>query len=63
MVITDLHGKVKEVYNLNPDLYPQPEGITFSPKGTMYISNEGKFGSPNLLVFHYNKNQETNKKK
>ena len=63
LVITDLHGKVKEVYNLNPDLYPQAEGITFSPKGTMYISNEGKFGSPNLLVFHYNKNKETSKKK
>jgi hypothetical protein len=63
LVISDMHGKVLEVYNLNPDLYPQAEGIAFSPNGTMYISNEGKFGSPNLLVFHYNKNGDTTKKK
>jgi uncharacterized protein YjiK len=63
LVITDTRGKVLEVFNLNPDLYPQAEGIAFSPNGTMYISNEGKFGSPNLLVFHYNKNKDTTKKK
>lgn len=53
LVITDLQGGVQEVYNLNPDTHPQAEGIAFSPAGTMYISNEGKYGKATLQVFPY----------
>jgi hypothetical protein len=60
-VKTDKKGKVLEAYNLNPDLYPQPEGLAFGPDGTMYVSNEGKYGKPTLLVFPYNADQVASK--
>lgn len=53
LVITDTRGKVIEAYNLNPDTFPQPEGIAFAPNGDMYITNEGKFGTPTLYRFPY----------
>lgn len=36
----DLQGKVEQAWPLNPEIYKQPEGIAFSTKGDMYISNE-----------------------
>ena len=53
LVIADLNGKVESVYRLSPKLFPQPEGITFTPKGDMYISNEAVNAKPTLLKFVY----------
>lgn len=54
LVILDTRGQVTEAYNLNPDQFPQAEGIAFSPKGDMYISNEAKYGGKaTLLAFPY----------
>lgn len=53
LVITDLKGKVQEVYNLPHTRFRQPEGITFAPNGDMYISNEAGEGSANILKFTY----------
>jgi uncharacterized protein YjiK len=53
LVISDTKGNVLEAYRLHPDQHPQAEGITFSPKGTMFISNEGKYGNASLQVFTY----------
>jgi hypothetical protein len=39
---------------LNPDLFNQPEGITFMKNGDLFISNEGKKKSPTLVRFNYN---------
>jgi uncharacterized protein YjiK len=59
LVITDTKGHVIEAYNLNPDDFPQAEGIAFAPNGDMFISNEGKFGKATLQFFRY----QTGKKK
>ena len=53
LVIADTRGKVIEAFNLNPDVFPQSEGIAFAPNGDMYISNEGKYGKPTLQKFTF----------
>ena len=60
LVVCDNRGQVFEAYNLNPDMYPQAEGIAFAPNGDMYITNEAKNGKPTLLYFPY---QHQGKKK
>jgi uncharacterized protein YjiK len=57
LAITDTKGVVLEAYKLNPDWHPQAEGIAFTPKGTMFISNEGKYGTPTLQIFNYQQKQ------
>ena len=52
LVITNNKGEFKEVYKLDPKIYKQPEGITFTPGGDMIISNESaQTGFANLLLF------------
>jgi uncharacterized protein YjiK len=54
LVIADTKGNVKSVYSLNPQIYKQPEGITFTPSGSLIISNEvADVGAANLLIFKY----------
>ena len=53
LVVADTRGKVIEGYQLNPDEFPQAEGIAFAPNGDMYISNEGKYGKPTLQIFTF----------
>jgi uncharacterized protein YjiK len=53
LVIADTRGKIIEAYQLDPEQFPQAEGIAFAPNGDMYITNEGKFGSPTLQIFKY----------
>lgn len=56
LVITDRNGIAKEAYQLDPKLFKQPEGITFSTRGDMVISNEfAQSGTADLLVFKYNR--------
>ena len=42
-------GTIRAVVALPEALYPQPEGLTFAPDGTLYISNEGPNGPATLL--------------
>ena len=53
MVILTPEGKIARVLPLDRKVFKQPEGITFEPDGTMYISNEGRGGSANILRFDY----------
>ena len=61
LVITDTKSRVIEVYHLNPDTYPQAEGIAFASNGDMYITNEGKYGKPTLLYLPYHQSSKKNK--
>ena len=53
LMICSLKGEVEKVYDLNPDIFSQPEGICFSPDGDMYISNEGLQGKATIIKFSY----------
>ncbi len=51
MLIYGPEGNLKEMVELNPGLYKQPEGLTFTPEGNLIISNEfSNQGLPNLLL-------------
>ncbi|WP_018613267.1 SdiA-regulated domain-containing protein [Segetibacter koreensis] len=54
LVIANHSGKIKDVYELDPRLFKQPEGITFTPAGDLIVSNEAAdLGAPNILIFKY----------
>ncbi len=47
-------GKIKFAFHLNPEIFKQPEGISFSKDGSMFISDEGKGGKANLIKIKRN---------
>ena len=49
----DRQGTVLQRYELKSDLFKQPEGLTFSAKADLYISNEGGGGKANIHLFKY----------
>lgn len=51
VLVIDKKGDYVKSTKLDKSIFEQPEGITFSPDGTMYISNERKSKSPNILIF------------
>ena len=54
LVVSDLNGIPRKVYKINPKLYKQPEGLTFTSKGDLIISNESAdIGAANILFFKY----------
>ncbi len=51
LIVTDRQGNFKEGYQLDPAIYKQPEGISFTPSGDMIISNEShETGVANILI-------------
>jgi uncharacterized protein YjiK len=51
LIVLDRRGKVKEVRELDPKIFRQPEGICFSPSGELFISSEGQGGKGYILFF------------
>jgi DNA-binding beta-propeller fold protein YncE len=49
LIVTDPAWTWKKVYALNKDWFKQPEGISFAPNGDLYISNEARSGTANIV--------------
>ncbi len=55
LVVAENDGKIKDVFQLDPILFKQPEGLTFTPGGDLLISNESAGAGPaTILFFKYN---------
>ena len=48
LVILDSSGNLKGAWKLDNGMFEQPEGLTFLPDGTLFISSEGQSG-PGML--------------
>ncbi len=56
LVVADNKWKIRQVYKLNPNLFSQPEGMTFDSQNNLYISNEAHTPvAGNILKFNYKK--------
>ncbi len=53
LLVLNSYGAILAIVKLNPSVFFQPEGICFSPDGTMFICNEEKVGRANILQFNY----------
>jgi uncharacterized protein YjiK len=51
LLILDAQGSIIDMIPLDPFVFLQPEGITFSPSGDLYISSEGRGGKGYILKF------------
>ena len=43
-------GNIKDLHNLNKTIFVQPEGITFTPSGELYIASKGVKEEPGMLM-------------
>ncbi|MCX2743938.1 SdiA-regulated domain-containing protein [Mangrovivirga sp. M17] len=53
LAVFDKDENLKSFHNLDPKIFNQPEGITFNSKGDLYISNEARDGSPDIIELKY----------
>lgn len=51
LTIVARDGALRSLHRLDPDLLPQPEGLTFLPGGDLVVSSEGGDGPARLAVF------------
>jgi len=56
LVILNKDYSFKDAYHIDPGLFKQPEGLIFTPKGDLIISNESaNTGPADILFFKYHK--------
>ncbi|MBJ7882843.1 SdiA-regulated domain-containing protein [Gelidibacter salicanalis] len=55
LLIMDSNGVLKTVFKLDKINFPQPEGMTFSDQGDLYISNESANGPASIHLVEFNK--------
>lgn len=49
LLVMDKDAQPKQLLQLDKELFPQPEGLTFSPSGDLFLSNEGGKGRGTIL--------------
>ncbi len=54
-IILNNKGELEKLQPLDKNVFPQPEGITFSDDGRLFISNEAKNGTATIMEIGYNK--------
>lgn len=54
LLLLDAGGNPLELHQLDKDLFPQPEGLTFDEQGRLYISNEGNPATIHRVNFKKN---------
>lgn len=55
LLVINKAGEITEVYELNPKIYKQPEGMAFTPAGDLIISNEVFLEGTGTLLILKNK--------
>ena len=63
LIVFHRDGRPKYLLPLKRNLFPQPEGITFSPMGDLFISNEREGEGGTLLHFKMQQKDQTESKK
>ncbi len=59
LVVADRDGAVKKCFHLSTSVFNKPEGICFTPRGDMIISNESVRKDPaDLLIFKIRNSQQ-----
>jgi uncharacterized protein YjiK len=51
LLIFSASGELRQLYRLDPNIFEQPEGLTFAPNGDMYISSEGRAKAATLHFY------------
>ena len=53
LLVTGPKGELRQFIPISPRIFKQPEGLCFAPNGDLFISNEARSGSANILKFAY----------